>query len=604
MTASAQVLKPTPSPSHLHASVPTADDSNVPSNDELEASRVVLDWVRTDEQPFTKIQDVPGATEAQATYLTRLSALILAEVDAALVRPQLLSTLHPAAHLFIPATVRDSFRQLLKSDPVSSLATIYAQTVSAPNRRALGTFFTPRLEAASMVQEYAQRFAAPASVVDIGAGVGVFSEAASIQWPNASISAIDVNPVTLGLQAVALASSRTSNITLFLDDYASWLKKSRSEGPTLYLGNPPYTRWQLIPPDQRDALIAATDNLVESRANLSTLFLAMTLRKLRRDDSLCLIVPAGWMSALYARALRAYVRSQHLRPVTLRLADSWRFDNAIVDAVVVQIGPESTSKQPLLTTDWPGKLVVETDRDSSGDQAPFARLSKGLPISSDAAKSAHIRLGDIATITRGTATGANSFFLLSASNAAERGIDARWLTPIVRRLRPGDTPAAPAAEPSSILNLGDFSPGDDPHVDKAIAEAEAHGVHQGHLCKLRRRWFDLSSELQQPDVILSALSRDRFHIYLNESKCGITNNLFGLRWQRDLSDEQKASVLSWLRSESGQAALVDSASNEANGLRRLSPRALGDVLIPLTVGRDSLGPYTHATTMKTQGRRR
>lgn len=583
--------------------MPTGGDSNVPSNEELEASRVVLDWVRTDEQLFTRIQDVPGATEVQATYLTRLAALILAEVDAAVVPPQLTSSLRPAAHLFIPATVRDSFRQLLKSDPVSSLATIYAQTVSAPNRRALGTFFTPRLEATSMVQEYAQQFTAPASVVDIGAGVGVFSEAASIQWPNASISAIDVNPVTLGLQAVALASSRTSNIKLFLDDYASWLKKSRSKGPTLYLGNPPYTRWQLISSDQRDVLVAATDDLVESRANLSTLFLAMTLRKLRRDDSLCLIVPAGWMGARYARALRAYVRSQHLRPVTLRLADSWRFDNAIVDAVVVQIGPEFSFKQPLLTTDWPGKLIVETDRDNSNDQAPFPGLSKGSLIPSNVAKSSHIRLGDIATITRGTATGANRFFLLSASKAAERGIDARWLTPIVRRLRPGDTPAAPAAELSSILNLGDFSPGDDPHVDQAIAEAEAQGVHQGHLCKLRPRWFDLSSELQQPDVVLSALSRGRFHIYPNELKCGITNNLFGIRWQRDLSDERKAAVLSWLRSESGQAALVDSASNEANGLRRLSPRALGDVLIPLTAERDSPGSNTHAATKKTQRRR-
>lgn len=247
MTAPAQLLKVTPFPSHLHASTRKADDSNAPSNDELEASRVVLDWVRTDEQSFTKIQDVPGATEAQAIYLTRLCALILAEVDAALAPQQLLTTLRPAANLFIPTTVRDSFRRLLRCDPASSLAAIYAQTVSAPNRRALGTFFTPRLEAASMVQEYAQRFTAPSSVVDIGAGVGVFSEAASIQWPNAYISAIDVNPVTLGLQAVALASSQTNNITLFLDDYASWLKKFRPDGPTLYLGNPPYTRWQLTP---------------------------------------------------------------------------------------------------------------------------------------------------------------------------------------------------------------------------------------------------------------------------------------------------------------------------------------------------------------------
>ncbi|MCW5954578.1 MAG: 50S ribosomal protein L11 methyltransferase, partial [Propionibacteriaceae bacterium] len=38
----------------------------------------------------------------------------------------------------------------------------------------------------------------PSTIVDVGAGVGIFSIAASVAWPDASVIAVDVNPVTLG----------------------------------------------------------------------------------------------------------------------------------------------------------------------------------------------------------------------------------------------------------------------------------------------------------------------------------------------------------------------------------------------------------------------
>ena len=68
---------------------------------------------------------------------------------------------------------------------------------------------------------------------------------------------------------------------LELADYRDWLKASTPAGATLYLGNPPYTRWQLLHASDRKILLEATGGLGGARSNLSTLFLAMTLRTMR-----------------------------------------------------------------------------------------------------------------------------------------------------------------------------------------------------------------------------------------------------------------------------------------------------------------------------------
>lgn len=539
----------------------------------------VLDWLRAESESESRIDRIPGATDAQVRHLTRLSALIADAVEDQEVPSALLEALKPAGHICVPAEVSMAFQRLLSSDPVTGLASVYAQTVAAANRRTLGTFFTPRVEATTMVREYAQRFPAPRQVVDVGAGVGVFSEAARAEWSNVQIDAIDINPVTLGLQAVALLQLGDNSTKLHLSDYRSWIEEFAPTGPTLYLGNPPYTRWQLIPMADRQRLIEASDGLLDARANLSTLFLAITLKKLRPQDALCLIVPANWMSARYARSLREYLREQRSRRVTLRFADSWRFDGAIVDAVVVEVGPEEADEQPLVTTDWPGSRSFQhlrSDRDSS----PFARLGQFSNSELSEISEKTVRLGALANVTRGVATGANRFFVLTAEQVISRSIDPRWLAPLARRLRLGTDAHHPVVERGYLLKLGEYTDGLDADVAALIASAEIENVHKGHLCSQRGSWFDLSKEIRVPDVIMTSLGRSVFHFYNNTGKLTITNNLFGIYWIDGVADEQKDEALNWLKSDEGQQALLKSATTEANGLQRLSPRMLRDLRVP------------------------
>jgi predicted RNA methylase len=557
-------------------------------------NHAVLDWIRQIDESSPLLEALPGVSTTESRRLARLGELVRSQLGSQ--HPAIADRLRVLPRIEVPRSVAEGFGRLCAVDAVVALANLYAEIVSSAHRRPLGTFFTPREEAKSMVQSFASRHAQPTNVIDVGAGVGIFSVAAREQWPTAAIKAIDVNPVTLGLQAAALGPRNDPHMTLELADYTNWLNQFSPDGRTLYLGNPPYTRWQLIDAAQRESLLDAAHGLVGVRANLSTLFLGATIKKLRPEDSLCMIVPAGWMRADYSKELRRFLRKASNRRVNLRLADSWRFDNAIVDAVVVEIGPEEELAQPIELSSWSQEVSIRIDRESD-ELSPFPSLGPTkLPTRQNAGPTKKLR--ELARITRGTATGANQFFVMNETQASVSEIPTEWFHTIVRRLRPGHTGAAPMVELSRLLVLKHYSRGQDAKIDALINAGETDGIDQGHLCSRRDPWFDLTAEVQKPDVVLSALGRDRFHIFENPNGYAITNNLFALVWTTGLEQHTKEATLEWLRGVDGQLALLMSSSTEANALHRLSPRAIGEIDVPL-----QSAPSSTTSTLDSQRKR-
>lgn len=535
----------------------------------------VLAWVRDVTPDSPALGPIAGISDSELGQLARLGALLRARLadDAP---DALVAALTPNGVIHAEDAALAAFDALTEEDAVVHLADLYAAIVTPAKRRPLGTFFTPRAYAQAIIDGFASRHDAPSEVIDVGAGVGIFSEIARTTWPSASIQAIDINPLTLGLQAVAAAKTPHWNVQLALADYRHWLDSHHPTTPTLYLGNPPYTRWQLLDPEVRVDLLQAASGLVGARANLSTLFLAMTLAKLREEDSLAMIIPAGWMRAEYGKKLRGRLRALTCRQISLRLADSWRFHEAIVDAVLVEVGPESATPQPIEVSDWSGSERLSLSR-TEGD-ATFAAPGRARPpaASQQGQGRAFVEFG---RVTRGTASGANHFFVNTTTEWDELGIPAEFRRPLARRLRPGADSTAPTLETAELLDLEGYNRGTDENVDAWIGAGERNGLHELHLCSKRTRWFDLSAELKTPDVILSALARDVFHVLENVDGLAITNNLFGLYWSPETTAEERGSLLDWLRSSEGQATLRSSASVEANGLHRLSPKTVGALTV-------------------------
>ena len=117
---------------------------------------------------------------------------------------------------------------------------------SPKTRRAHGAVYTPRPIVDAMVGWAADQ-AAPARVVDPGAGSGRFLLAAAKAFPDAALIAVEAASM-LRERRGARADPPS---TVLVCDYRA-VSLAGIDGATLFLGNPPYVRHHGIAPEWKD----------------------------------------------------------------------------------------------------------------------------------------------------------------------------------------------------------------------------------------------------------------------------------------------------------------------------------------------------------------
>ncbi|MDN4473461.1 methyltransferase [Demequina zhanjiangensis] len=583
-----------------------------------------LDWLRSIPGSPLSEKLVPGASADERRMLAALGGLV-----SSIVPPRDRQKWPPDVTAWLEAGpraddgVRDATLEAIREDPDQALASLYALLVSGKNRRPLGTFFTPRTEADLMLQMWVENEPTPHSVVDVGAGVGVFTALAATQWPQAQVFAVDINPVTLGLLALRSwiagmelrdTDARGPGIRTVRADYTRWIGNlPKTPGPRLILGNPPYTRAQLLSAEDRERLTRDAEGLCGSRASLSALITAISIKHLAADDGLCLLLPAQWLESQYAARLRARLSQLNRRRIELCLIDGRLFADAQVDAVVLQVGPERASESEFLVSTWtrddPAPTRAPVDRSILADaiswRGLFASVAEESPQPTEIAAVPAVNptpTGDTGTplsnfckLRRGTATGANDFFVLSEEEVALHDIH-DWTVPLVRRLfkftdevTTNSLPALGDAEKRWLLVAQEKDRQQGRTLDRYLSQGEDAGVDQTYLCRTRPgKWFDLGHDLVVPDVIIGPMTRGRVRFVVNEAAAAIVNNLYGWTWHEGVSDEDRLAILEWLRSPDGQQAIDAAARTQGIGLKKLEPKALAKLPIPLAIARS---PY-------------
>lgn len=560
----------------------------------------VIDWLmlRHEVEPVPP-EWVPGASESERLRLAALGSLVNslvggadADSRSAFAAPKLQTWL--SERLSPPEEVLLAAEQVLIDDKTDWLAQIYGRIVSGPSRRTLGTFFTPPSEVDWMISRWADSQGSPAAVVDVGAGVGIFTTAAARRWPAAQVWSVDVNPITLGLLALRVHRSfplRGSDengpgLRLVLDDFAAWMEHAWTGLPEgrLILGNPPYTRLQLLPREHRDRLWKAAAGLCGRRASLSAIMTALSVKALGSRDGLCFLLPAQWLESDYAVGLRDYVWSLKRRPVELHLFKEELFNDAQVDAVALMIGTEQPTEQPILFSrpGWSKSL-------SRGNYPPTQWRREFEASKPTAISIPHLqtRLGDLLSARRGVATGANEFFVIPETSRLASGIAKSALRPLVRRLNglpdvvTEDVLASqPDEEHYWLLAITPTHKEELKELNQYISHGENLGLHQRHLCKARRTWYDLTTEVFYPNLLMGPTTKKVFRFVENEAGATLVNNLYGLRWKENVPEATKSELLTWLRSEEGQTAIRGHARTQGAGLLKIEPRALERVPIP------------------------
>lgn len=476
---------------------------------------------------------------------------------------------------------------------IDVFAAAYEQLVSSQHRRKLGTYFTPPAVVDFMLDEAdALMRRGPIEVVDPGAGVGALTLGARRRWRKCMVTAVDLNPVTLGLLGARAAAREVTAVTLVHDDYLAWLSKLAIDGGArLFLGNPPYTRYRDLHPDLRASAHRAAAPLVpDGMPGLSHYFLAATLRKLRPSDCLVFLLPGTWAEARYGRPVIEWLWRQASRSVRFSFFPHATplFPDAVVNAMVVAVGPvRRLANQPLLSQEVSledGAVALHHTQTFDRKDRPPSRLDPWLWPTVEPARSRLVPLGDFAKVRRGIATGDNSFFFLTDDEAAELPPEA--VRPGLLRLRDCQSDVLSAGahdeigadgKPRWLLWLHDPEVVYDPRVQEYLRLGEELGVDRGHLARKRRVWYAVE-EVRPPQLLISPMSQDKFRVVRNDIRALPSNAMYGIYLP---AEDDVATMLlhRYLNGPDGQAQLLDTARRYGNGLFKMEPRAVGRALV-------------------------
>lgn len=465
------------------------------------------------------------------------------------------------------------------------LGETFTQIRSPEIRREQGATYTPTAIVDAMIDWAADQAATPHRVVDPGAGSGRFILAAGKAFPKAALVAVDIDPLaTLMLRANAAVLKLDDRLTVALTDFRS-LDLPQIDGPTLFIGNPPYVRHHDIHPAWKTWLGETAGALGFTASGLAGLhihFFVRTRQIARPGDFGAYITAAEWMDVNYGSVLRKM------------LADG------LGGTAVHVIDPKARPFVDALTTgaitcfrvgNRPDQLTIRTV-DFLDQLAP---LTAGRPLEWSSLESApkwsilvrksrppqrgEIELGELFKVHRGQVTGGNAVWIAGPEAAK---LPARFLFPCITKGREliaaGDVLSDPVQLRRVIdlpVDLDILTLAERKAVDAFLKWARKMEADKGFIASHRRAWWSVG--LKKPAPILCTYMARRAPAFVrNHAEARHINVAHGLYPIEPLSDAALDAIARHLR----ETACMSAGRTYAGGLVKFEPGEVSRLHIP------------------------
>ena len=464
------------------------------------------------------------------------------------------------------------------------LGDAFCRLRSSKTRRAHGAVYTPRPIVDAMVGWAADQ-AAPARVVDPGAGSGRFLLAAAKAFPDAALVAVEIDPLAAStLRANAAALGLTRRLTVLVCDYRA-IGLAGIDGATLFLGNPPYVRHHGIAPKWKDwfAETAAAHGLKASKlAGLHVHFFLKTRALAKPGDYGTFVTSAEWLDANYGDAMRKLLvdglggAALHvIAPTAMPFADA-ATTGAIACFHIGRRGRgmrfrpvDALSRLGSLSA---GRTVARSRLDAARRWSPFLRPAARAP-------RGYGELGEICRVHRGQATGRNAVWIAGTFPGA---LPDSVLIPTVTKARElFDAMSDPlcADELRRVIDLpADLDAFDDEERDRIrrfLAWARDMGADTSYVARNRRAWWSVG--LREPAPVLATYMARRPPAFVRNA-CGARhlNIAHGIYPRAPLPGPVLDALSAWL----GDTVCASAGRTYAGGLTKFEPGELERVPVP------------------------
>ena len=466
------------------------------------------------------------------------------------------------------------------------LGDIYSRLRPARVRRDAGAIYTPGAIVTSMI-EWAARAVTPARIVDPGTGSGRFLVAAAERFPQAALVAVDTDPVAmLLLRANAAVRGFAHRLTLNLADYRH-MGLPPIDGPTLFIGNPPYVRHHDIPERWKSwfARTAARYGLKASKlAGLHIHFFLKTRELAQPGDYGAFITSAEWLDVNYGSVLRSllcdglgglaiHILAPELQP----------FAGAITTGAITcfKVGDPPAQLRIRKITDL---ADLNGLTDSAQDAVPWATLRRARKWSAivrgtPRPRAGVIELGELFRVHRGQVTGANAVWIAGRYAGP---LPASVLVPTITRARELFDAQEVLAATGHLRRVIDLPVDLDslPKVDRGLSArfldwARRQGAHESYIARHRAAWWAVG--LRDPAPVLCTYMARRPPAFVR-NVCGARhiNIAHGLYPRQPLPDAVLMVVIRYLRTH----VRVESGRTYAGGLTKFEPKELERLHVP------------------------
>ncbi|MBK5290084.1 MAG: Eco57I restriction-modification methylase domain-containing protein [Acidobacteriia bacterium] len=473
-------------------------------------------------------------------------------------------------------------------------------------RNRLGQFATPTALAQDILR-YARTLLPERTKVrflDPAVGTGSFYSAFRSVFPCEQISEALGFEIDPHYGAPAVRFWKDSDLTMKLADFTL---EEPSPRFNLIICNPPYVRHHHMKNGDKHRLQLRTQQAsglkISGLAGLYCHFLGLSHAWMAGGGIAGWLIPSEFMDVNYGRAVKRYL----LDRVTLLHVHRFdpndvQFADALVSSAVVWFRNTPPPEDHEVTFTFGGTLFEpKLSRKVSGRALSHEPKWTRFPVSDVRSHAGIPTIADFFKITRGLATGDNSYFILSEEDIKARGLPMEVFTPVLpspRYLTEDEVKADKNGDPKMerrLYLLDTKLPEEEikarfPALYAYLEDGKSRGLHERYLCAHRSLWYGQENR-PPPPIVCTYLGRGDaksgrpFRFILNNSRATVANVYLAMYPNPILASAIKRdpSLIRriWqILNEITPAQLLSEGRVYGGGLHKLEPKELANVPVP------------------------
>ena len=445
----------------------------------------------------------------------------------------------------------------------------------------------------------------PETVLEPSCGDGVFFDRVAYHMGNPTVTAFEIDVEEAQKAREQATSSGLTKVNVQATDFLGWALDAIEGGARFdaILGNPPFIRYQYLPPlfqDRAETIFKTLNCRFTKHTNAWVPFILACFALLRPSGRLAMVVPAEIIHVMHARSLRTYLGDTARRIVIVDPEEIW-FTGTLQGAVLLLAekkheegerfeglgiyrvrGREFVNGHPDIVFNAPSPVngqTVEGKWTSALLEPQTRSILDGL-VGLESVR----RFDEVAQVDVGIVTGANKFFLVEDQIVQKYGLE-QWTHPMFGRSEhcPGviydevqHRSNAEKGNPTNFLWFQDSAVEEDAAAKSYIRDGEAQDLHTRYKCRVRKPWYAVPS-VYATEVGMLKRSHDTPRLILNKLRAYTTDTAYRIRVKKGTAQQLVYSFVNPLTALSAELE----GRHYGGGVLELVPSEIERLLIPV-----------------------